>query len=76
MKKRTMMMTNVDLHLFLVVVARNPVLMAATDAFDPHELQILKRIRFSFFSSVSGLLHVRHVTYSAEEVGESIQNFK
>ena len=49
----------------LPIWAEKPVLMAVTERLDPHELHVRKYRRFSpLLSSVSGDLHVLHVTYS------------
>ena len=44
--------------------AWKPDLIAATERREPQDSQLMKKIRFSFVSSVSGLLHVLQVTYS------------
>lgn len=49
----------------LPICASKPFLIAATERVDPHASQHKKYKRFSFFSIVSGLLHVRQATYSA-----------
>lgn len=38
--------------------------MGLTERLDPHDSHDMKKIRFSFVSSVSGDLHVLQVTYS------------
>jgi hypothetical protein len=38
--------------------------MAETDCRDPQDSQVMNEIRVSFVRSVSGDLHVLHVTYS------------
>jgi hypothetical protein len=47
--------------------AWNPDLMAETERDDPHDSQVMKKRRLSFVRSVSGDLHVLHVTYSTVE---------
>lgn len=44
--------------------AWKPLLIALTDRREPQDSQDMKKIRFSFVRSVSGDLHVLHVTYS------------
>ena len=51
--------------------ALNPLLMAPTDLREPHDWQLTKSIRCSFSRSVSGDLHVLHVTYSTVEAAIS-----
>ena len=50
----------------LPTCAWNPVLTAFTDRREPQDSQAMKKIRFSFVKSVSGDLHVLHVTYSTD----------
>jgi hypothetical protein len=44
--------------------AWKPLLMVLTERREPHDSHDMKKMRFSFVRSVSGLLHVLHVTYS------------
>jgi len=47
--------------------------MALTDRLDPHDMQDMKKIRFSFVRRVSKDLHVLQVTYSTIEQRGSAQ---
>jgi len=50
-----------------------PLLMAPTDRLDPHDMQDMKKIWFSFVKRASKDLHVLQVTYSTIERRGSAQ---
>lgn len=51
-----------------------PDLIAETERVDPHDSQVMKNSRLSLVRSVSGDLHVLHVTYSTVGHGQRSLN--
>jgi hypothetical protein len=72
-KKKEMDIVQPVLFLLLLPTwAWKPLLIAFTDRLEPQDSQAMKKIRFSFVRSVSGDLHVLHVTYSTAEAGNLV----